>query len=131
MTATIGIVLAAAAILTVVMMFRSPSLNRLTAQAASTGDVTALASAISEMEGTAREDAFNSATKQLWGGYHRAQACALITAMGDRLGDTKILQYWIKQALEVEPEEATQAFDEDFLLRIYRPAVAQQCGSFG
>jgi hypothetical protein len=122
---------AVALVVAVMMAIRGSATGRMLEVAVKTGDVTGLAAAVTEAPSEKRATTFDQVTRQLWSNYHREQACALIAAVGADLGDARILQYWIKTALEVEPEAAQTAFTEHFLERIYKPAVAQKCGSFG
>lgn len=95
------------------------------------GDVGALVGRIEALPPATQPTAYHSALLRTWATYERRRAMELIREMGMRVGDASIAQYWIRQALEVEPEIAREVLDEDWLSAFYVPEVAKQCGSFG
>lgn len=42
-----------------------------------------------------------------------------------------ILQYWMKQVMEIEPEIAQARFTPGFMAAAWRPEIAAQCGRCG
>ena len=83
------------------------------------------------MPANRQPNAYNVAIRSIWDAYQRPLACELVRELGSRHPSARITQYWIKQALEVEPEAARRILGEEFLNDVYRPEVARQCGSFG
>ena len=110
---------------------RRSGINELTARTLSSGDIGPLVEHISRLPRAAQENAYNLAVVRIWDRFERPLAIEVIRAMAERIGETWIAQYWIRQALEVEPEAARELLDERFLIQHYRPEVAQKCGSFG
>lgn len=99
-------------------------------QARATGDVSGLVAAIQASPESSRPTLWDQAIGALWGEYAREAATSLIMA-GAQRSDASILQYWIKQVMEVEPEIAEAYFDEEFLANHYHPQVAASCGRCG
>lgn len=99
-------------------------------QARATGDVSGLVAAIQASPAGSQATLWDQAIGTLWGEYAREAATHLIMA-GAQRSDASILQYWIKQVMEVEPEIAEAYFDEEFLANHYRPQVAAGCGRCG
>ena len=73
---------------------------------------------------------WDQAIGDLWNAYAREEAAALVMAAARR-SDATILQYWIRQVLEVEPEIAERMFPESFLRTHFKPKVAARCGKSG
>ncbi len=131
MSSTLWLVLAALALIVVASRFVKGGLGRHVDGFLKTGDVSALVDHIETLDPQEQPTAYNSALLRVWGAYERRGAATLIREMGARVGHAAIAHYWIKRALEVEPEIASEVFDEDWLRDFYDPAVAQKCGSFG
>jgi hypothetical protein len=73
---------------------------------------------------------WDQAIGQLWQRYEREMAAQVIMiAASDN--EAKILQYWIKQVLEIEPEIAREQFTPEFMRTSFRPEVASSCGRCG
>jgi hypothetical protein len=131
MGSTLWIFIGLMALAMVAAWRRRGGLDQVTAQTLASGDIGPLVAHIDQLPRGAQENAYNRAVVRIWDGYERPLAIAVIRAMAERLGETWIAQYWIRQALEVEPEAARDLLDERFLIEHYRPEVARQCGSFG
>ena len=125
------IFLAAAATLPFLWFARRPSFSRSTKEAVATDDPRPLVTALSEISEAARPTAFDQMVRGLWEGYRRSLATRTVRDAAGWLNGATIIQYWIRQILEVEPELAAEHFDEDFLRVFYRPEVAAGCGKFG
>jgi len=94
-------------------------------------DITGVVSFLATHEGETRETLFNTATRTLWDGYERELATDLIKEVGSTIHTANIAQYWMKQALEVEPDIAQERFDPDWLGMFYNAEHAARCGKFG
>jgi len=110
---------------------RKPSVLKMARSAVKSDDPGELVTALSEMPEAARPTAFNQAVRDLWETYHRELAARLIRDGAGWLSGATIVQYWIRQVLEVEPDVANDTFDADFLTAFYNPEVAARCGKFG
>ena len=56
---------------------------------------------------------------------------ASIRELAARYGDARIAQYWLRQALTVEPAISREIFSRAFVTEHYQPEVAAQCGPVG
>jgi hypothetical protein len=75
-------------------------------------------------------DLWDQALGELWQRYERDLAArALLDAAPGQ--EAAILQYWIKQVLEVEPEIAQARFTQEFMDTAFKPEIAAQCGRCG
>ena len=65
--------------------------------------------------------------------FERSQcfALSLIQFLARDYGTTPIAQYWIQQALQVEPAMAKRSFTQEFLDTYFQPEVAAKCGQVG
>ena len=116
-----------------VILFRVLSPNRLQAamkQARKTGEVAGIVAAIEEAPEKKHPNLWDQTIGTLWQEYHREAALTLMMAAAIR-SEAPIVQYWLKRALEVEPELAQEIFTEDFLSDYFRPDVAAKCGRVG
>ncbi|MFT5430249.1 MAG: hypothetical protein ACI9OJ_000922 [Myxococcota bacterium] len=116
---------------TALLWMRKPTLAKMTREAVKVDDPQALVTALSEMPEAARPTAFNLVVRDLWNTYNRGLAARLVRDGAGWLASATIVQYWIKQVLEVEPEVASETFDHDFLTAFYNPEVAARCGKSG
>ena len=108
----------------------APSLYQLIEGAIANRNLDPLVEHVSETpEGDARGTAANHAIKRLWEAYERPLATQLLVAIAPDIADNTILQYWIKQVMEVEPDLAGEHFDMTFLRTYFDPMVARGCGS--
>lgn len=110
---------------------RASGVAREAQRAVKTGDVDPLREHIAQLPADVQPDAWNQAVQMVWNSYERAVALRVIRAMATAVAGASIAQYWLRQALEIEPELAQDVFDDDFLSTYYQPEVARACGKFG
>ena len=109
----------------------APSVARLVRQAVKTGDLAPLLAALTKKSPGAQPTAFNHAIRLLWDMDERRLALELVKELAARHGDAKISQYWLQQALTIEPAIAGTVFSRAFVAEHYQPEVAAQCGPVG
>lgn len=73
---------------------------------------------------------WDQAIGTLWQAYAREAAAGLVVIAAQH-SDAKIVHYWIKQVIEIEPEIAKEIFTPQFLMAHFDPSVASQCGRCG
>ncbi len=124
-------------ILTVVMLallaksvMRTSGVAAGTAHARKTGELGVLISAIETTPYSEQATQWDQAIGELWQAYAREEAARLVMEAAAR-SDADIIQYWIRQILEVEPEIAAQTFSQEFLEEYFQPEVAAKCGRSG
>lgn len=118
------------AVVGMVVVFRLLGAGRLSSaldKARETGEVAGVVAAIEAEPEKKHPNLWDQAIGTLWEEYHREAAMALMIAAGRRT-EAPIVQYWIKKAMEVEPEMADEQFTEEFLEEYFRPSVAAKCG---
>ena len=71
---------------------------------------------------------YQQAITMLWENFERTLAIPVARAFAQQHASEVICQFWLKQALEVEPSEARKHFDQDFLKTYYNPDLAACCG---
>ena len=94
-------------------------------------DPSPLVDELAKKDEPARPTSFNKTFQLLWEAYDRDLAAQFLKASMPLMADARIVQYWIKQIMEVEPEISQEVFDTEFLTRFYRPDIAASCGRFG
>jgi len=109
----------------------APSVASLVRRAAKSADLDPVLAALSKKRPTAQPTAFNQAIRLLWDMDERPLALELVKELAARHGDAKIAQYWLKQALTVEPAIARKVLSRAFVAEHYQPEVAAQCGPVG
>jgi hypothetical protein len=109
----------------------APSIGSLATQAAKTGDLAPLLEGLEKKSPSAQPTAFNEAIRTLWNAHERRPALELIKELAVRHRDAKITQYWLGQALTIEPEIAVKVYSRTFVAEHYQPEVAAQCGPAG
>ena len=109
----------------------APSIERLVGQAAETGDLGPVLESIAKKRPAARPTAFNHAIRLLWNMDERKPALELVKELAARHADARIAQYWLGQALTVEPKISREVFSRAFVTEHYQPEVAAQCGPAG
>jgi hypothetical protein len=128
-TTLVIVLLAAAGFL--LWRLTSPPLRTALARARRERSVAPLVDAVEAVRPAARTSNYNHAIRQLWDDYDRALAIELVRELARRHGDSLIAQYWLRQALQVEPELASRLLTQEFLDRHYVPEVAARCGPVG
>ena len=121
-------------ILTVVMLallaksaMRASGVAAGTAHARKTGELESLIAAIETTPFSEQATQWDQAIGELWQSYSREEATRLVMQAAQR-SDADIIQYWIRQVLEVEPELAAQHFTQEFIDEHFKPEVAAKCG---
>jgi hypothetical protein len=105
---------------------QNTALSRAVAKAEKTGDVEPLVEAIRQKPSAKQPVEWDQALDTLWQRYARREAAIAIMAAAQQT-DARIIQYWIRQVLEVEPEIANDVFDQAFIDEYFDPEVAAQC----
>jgi hypothetical protein len=123
--------LLAAVALWLLWSWLSPSMARLVVRASKTGDLDPVLAALTKKRPAAQPTAFNHAIRLLWDMDDRRLALELVKELAARHGDAKISQYWLQQALTVEPAISGTVFSRAFVAEHYQPEVAAQCGPAG
>ena len=126
-----AIALLVALALTVLRGRKGPGLNSMLRGVREVEDLDPVIAQAAGMSPSARSLFYQRAIASFWGEYKRAHAIRLIRAFSEVNSVEKIAQYWIKQALEVEPLLARKEMGADFLKVHYNPTVAKQCGLTG
>jgi len=123
----------AVAVIVFVMLWNrfAPSVGNLARQAASSGDLGPVLAALTKKSPAAQPTAFNHAIRLLWDADERQLALELVRELAARHGDARIAQYWLRQALTVEPVISGRVFSREFVTEHYQPEVAAQCGPVG
>ena len=121
------------AVVVLVMLWSrfAPSIGNLVRQAASSGDLGPVLAALKKKRPAAQPTAFNHAIRLLWDVHERQLALELIKELAARHGDARIAQYWLRQALTVEPAISRKVLSRAFVTEHYQPEVAAQCGPVG
>jgi len=109
----------------------APSTASLVRRAAQSGDLDPVLAALTRKRPAAQPTAFNHAIRLLWDMDERPLALQLVKELAARYGDARIAQYWLKQALTVEPVISRKVFSRAFVTEHYQPEVAAQCGPVG
>lgn len=95
-----------------------------------TGEVSAVVAAVEAAPEKKHPNMWDQAIGTLWQEYRREEAMELMMEAAER-SDAPVIQFWLKNAMEVEPELAEEVFSEEFLTEKFRPNVAAQCGRVG
>lgn len=122
--------LAISAVVVALRTLGSTGLDRALKQVRTTGEVAAVIAAVEGAPESKRATMWDQAIGSLWREYRRPEAIQLMIA-GARRSDAPILQYWLQNAMDVEPELAEEFFTEEFLETYFRPLVAASCGRVG
>ncbi len=96
-------------------------------KARQTGEVAGIVAAVEAAPEKKHPNLWDQAISTLWQEYHREAALVLMVAAARR-SDAPIVQFWLKKAMDVEPELVAEHFDEEFLEEYFRPEVAAKCG---
>ena len=127
----IAVVLFVVIVMVMIRGRRGPSAYAKLRRAKTPGDLDPVIRQVADLPTAARSLFYQRAINDLWAQYRRDLAIRLIHAFGAAHSEEKIAQYWMKQAIEVEPALAQKMLDKDFLEANYRPTVAKQCGLTG
>jgi hypothetical protein len=109
----------------------APSMASLVRRAAKTGDLDPVLEALTQKRPAAQPTAFNHAIRLLWDMDERPLALRLVRELATRNRDARITQYWLREALTVEPAISREIFSRAFVTEHYQPEVAAQCGPVG
>lgn len=109
---------------------RGASLAEAVRETERTGAPEPVVSYVCDQPADRRPTHWDDALSRLWQNYSRIEAARVLTEAA-RESDASILQYWIRQVLEVEPDIARKIFSEEFLESCYEPEVASRCGKSG
>lgn len=123
-------ILLIAAVVVVLKWFGSSELEKALKIARATGSVTAVIAAVETAPEGRHPTLWDQAIGTLWREYRREEAFEVMIAAAQR-SEASIVQYWLKNAMEVEPEMAAEKFDEEFLMKYFKPSVAASCGRCG
>lgn len=110
---------------------RPPTMNKAVAVAMKTGSIDPIGEAVSALPAGQQVNAINSAITRLWEGWERETAIRMIREVTEHIPEELIVQFWLRRAMEVEPDLAAQYFSDTFLLAYYKPDVARRCGTGG
>ena len=109
----------------------SNALDRSVRAAIEVGRIQPITEVIDRKGQGARPGMYHRAIKLLWGAGHREMATDLIRLLAQHHAEELIAQYWLQQAMTVEPALARNRLGEDFLKTHFRPDLASQCGPAG
>ena len=113
------------------LMKRGAGIGPMLQKAIQDDDIQPLVDHANTLSGPVRSSFYQDVIGQLWDSWNRPLATRLIREFALKHSDERICQYWLKQALEVEPLAAQRWFDEEFVKRHFRPDVAKSCGRTG
>ena len=99
-------------------------------RAKATGEVEGYVEFVMGQPEEKRANLWDQGITQLWRGYERVTAMKLMKAAAATSG-APVVQFWIRQALEIEPELAAAELGPEFLEEHFRPDVAARCGRVG
>lgn len=125
--ALVGVVFVVALVLPIV---RPRGIDGLLRQVRKTGDLRPLAVALTTAPEAKRADTIDQTFTRLWNGYERDTAAKLLVEIAPQ-SDAMIVQYWMRQVLEIEPEIAAEVFSMEFVEEHFNPEVASKCGRCG
>ena len=110
---------------------RGPSLPKLVSESVRDEDISPLMVAVAGLPIKRRPFFFQEAIEMLWNSWHRVLATELIKEFVTMHPDDKIGQYWVQQAMDIEPETAKGILDDNFITSYYRQEIAATCGPAG
>ena len=131
MTTTLWLVLGGVAAALAIWKVTGHSLDRAVKRGIKEERAEPMLQAIAALGASAQPTAFNRVIRQLWDAYERPLAMPLIRALAEEHGQSRIAQYWLQQAQDVEPLLAREHMDSAFLRAHYEPSVAASCGEAG
>ena len=95
-----------------------------------TGEAGVVIEAVQAVPEDQRPSHWDQAIGGLWQNYARREA-AILTREAVKCSGATILQYWMRQVLEVEPAIARDVFTREFLDEYFDADVAARCGKSG
>ena len=101
----------------VVPIMRPRGIDSLMKDAKRSGDLTPLAAMLAATPENARADKIDQACTKLWNAYEREATARLLVEVAPH-SDAPIVQYWIKQVLEIEPTVASPGANPDDVVAI-------------
>ena len=107
--------------------FQSSGISSALAHARTTGEIDDLVTAIEASPEKEQPNHWDQAIGALWREYAREDAARLVIEAAQR-SEANVVQYWIRQVLEVEPEIASVVFTQEFMDASFRPEIAAACG---
>ena len=114
----------------VVPMVRPRGVDSMIRQARKDGDLSKLSRMLCATPLATRADSIDQVCTRLWNLYERELVAELLTKIAPSTDDM-IVQYWMRQVLEIEPEIAAETFTIGFLEEHFNPEVASKCGRRG
>lgn len=99
-------------------------------QVEKTGDLKPVIAAVYAAPKYKESVKWDQAMELLWQNYARREAAELIMEAARRT-DATVVQYWIRQVLEVEPAIAEEVFTQEFIDEHFEPEVAASCQKGG
>jgi hypothetical protein len=104
--------------------------KRALARARHQGDLVPLVEWVEAMSPARQANAWDQLLTELWRKYERELVARILMEAAPRC-DARILQYWILQLMQTEPEIAQEVFTPEFLYEHFKPEVAASCGRCG
>lgn len=119
--------IAIAAIVVALRMMGTSNLSSALKEMKKTGEVKAVVAAVLATPEGKQPTMWDQAIGTLWRQYDRDEAMVVMMEAARR-SDAPVIQFWLKNAMEVEPELANAHFTEEFLTKYFRADVAARCG---
>lgn len=107
--------------------FGSSEVRRVVNAAIAARNPRVVVEAANRLDPSRQVDFYQQAITMLWEGWHRPLAIRVIRAFANNHSSSRICQFWLRQALEVEPDEAKKVLNRQFLKRHFNPEVAACC----
>ncbi|MDX9722124.1 MAG: hypothetical protein RBU37_15390 [Myxococcota bacterium] len=119
------IVIGVAVIVLIAMFFlRPPKHEAALKKAIATHNIDALYGLLLEVQGGARQNAFEIAMRKMWDAYERELAIDLLKKMVPHLNDAPVMHTWLRNVIEIEPELARKKFDKAWLKATFKAHLA-------
>ena len=110
-----------------VRIFGTGGLSAAVKQAKTSGEPAPIVEFIERSPAKKHPNLWDQAIGTLWQDYERELALMVMVAAATR-SEAPVVQFWLKNAMEVEPKMAREAFGDEFLEEYFRPRVAAKCG---
>lgn len=121
------IALVAVALVVAYRVLGTGGLSAALKQTRKSGDISPIVAAVEAAPEKKHPNMWDQAIANLWQSYEREAALAVMMAAAAR-SEAPVVQFWLKNAMEVEPKMAEQFFTEEFLEQHFKPDVAASCG---